>query len=166
MQEKSEGRILSEVFQDVRSLTKYYLAKANEVDPYREYEINGKKLNSLYWVAGHITWAEHFLLVEGLTGEKMDIAWLSNFKLGSSYTPSTELPSMDEIHAGMDLVHKRVMRTLLALGPDELGQPNEIGLSFGGGDTKRVIIRHAIRHEPCHAGQIGWILKINGLETV
>jgi uncharacterized damage-inducible protein DinB len=166
MQEKSEGLILSEVFEDVRSLTKFYLSLANPVDPRREYAFEGRKLNSLYWITGHLAWAEHYLLVEAMTGEKMDIPWLDEFDMGSELQTQAKLPTVEEIHIAMDQVHERAMSNVRSFTDDELDTPNLAGIAFRAGNARRVIIRHAIRHEPCHTGQIGWILKMNGLETV
>ncbi len=47
-----------------------------------------------------------------------------------------------------------------------LDEPNHANLTFRAGNSKRTVIRHAIRHEPCHTGQIGWLLKLSGLETI
>jgi len=169
MQDKSEAQVLAEAFEDVRSLTKFYYSLAKEVDPFRQWEINGHKLNSLYWILGHIVWSQHFLLVEAMTGEQSGIPWLPLFDMADS--PATELngvtkPTVEEVLQTMDAVHAKAMGILKAMTDEELGEPNKAGIQFRAGDAKRVIVRHAIRHEPCHTGQIGWLLKINGIETV
>ena len=115
---------------------------------------------------GHIVWAEHNLLVFALTGNKMEIPWLDKFERGSIPEINRENPSPEEILRTMDLVHERAMDGLRAMPNAELDEPNLAEVEFRGGNAKRVIVRHAIRHEPCHAGQIGWILKMNGLESV
>jgi uncharacterized damage-inducible protein DinB len=163
--EKSEAIILAEVFEDVRGLTKFYLHRAKEVDPFRVYEAYGTKLNSLYWIMGHIVWAEYYLLVEALTGNNMEIPWLKNFERGSNLEENNDNPSVEDIKQAMDLVHNQAMEGLRAMSNAELGEPNSLGIEFSGGNSKRVLVRHAIRHEPCHSGQIGWILRMNGLES-
>jgi uncharacterized damage-inducible protein DinB len=114
---------------------------------------------------GHIVWAEHNLLIAAVTGNKMDIPWLDKFERGSSREENNENPSAEEIRRTMDLVHERAMEGLRAMPNAELDEPNLAGIDFRGGNAKRVVVRHAIRHEPCHSGQIGWILKMNGLES-
>jgi uncharacterized damage-inducible protein DinB len=169
MQDKSEAQILAETFEDVRSLTKFYYSLAKEIDPRRNWEINGQKLNSLYWILGHIVWAEHYLLIEAMTGEQSDIPWLPLFDMAddqSSEVNGLPKPTIKEILLNMDAVHAKAMGLLNAMTNEELGEPNKAGIQFRAGDAKRVIVRHAIRHEPCHTGQIGWLLKINGVETV
>jgi len=160
---KSEARVLADVYQDVRKLTKFYLSKAEAIDPFQEYEVAGKKLNSLYWLTGHLVWAEHFLLVEGLGSSKMDIPWLPRFEIGNSLVQSEELPSLEEIQKTMDQVHNQALKMILSLTDEALEDAANVPMFTR---TKRGIIQHAIRHEPCHVGQIGWLCKINGIETV
>lgn len=164
MQEKSESQILCEVFEDVRSLTKFYLSRAEGIDPYRQFQGEGMTFNTLYWLMGHIVWSEHYLLVEALTGRRMEIPWLDQFD--NALDLSVPLPSVDELLDGMERVHEQFMQNILSLDGAGLDEENHAGIQFRAGKSKRVVIRHAIRHEPCHTGQIGWILKMAGKETV
>jgi hypothetical protein len=169
MQDKSEAQILAQTFEDVRSLTKFYYSRAQEMEPRKGWEINGHTLNSLYWILGHLVWSEHYLLVEAMTGEQSDIPWLPLFDMPDDQSNDYNglpKPTVEEIIGTMDTVHAKAMRIVNAMSDDDLAEPNKAGIQFRAGDAKRVIIRHAIRHEPCHTGQIGWLLKINGLETV
>jgi uncharacterized damage-inducible protein DinB len=43
---------------------------------------------------------------------------------------------------------------------EELDKPNHINAAFGGKSDKRAVLKHAIRHEPMHIGQLSWIMKI------
>jgi hypothetical protein len=170
-QEKSESQVLSEVFQDVRSLTKFYLGRTEGIDPFHEFRSGEIALNTLYWLTGHIVWSQHFLLVECLTGRKMDIPWLDKFDNGLTADELANraelgMPTVEEIMETMDNVHEAAMQNIIALDDAGLDEDNHLGIQFRTGKAKRVIIRHAIRHEPCHTGQIGWILKMAGKETV
>src|ERR1035441_2993438 len=107
MTEKSEAIILAEVFEDVRGLTKFCLHRAKKVDPHRTYEAYGSPLNSLYWIMGHVVWAEYYLLVEALTGNKMEISWLKNFERGSNFEENRDNPTIEEVMRTMDLVHNQ-----------------------------------------------------------
>ena len=164
MQDKTEAKILCEVFEDVRGLTKFYLSLAKDIDPKRECQVEGKTLNSLYWIMGHLVWAEHYLLIEAMTGEKLDIPWHDQFD--SQPVPDASLPEFDEILSTLDTVHARAMAIVAGMSDDDLGAPNHADITFRAGNAKRIIIRHAIRHEPCHTGQVAWILKIHGVKTV
>ncbi|MGA2669152.1 MAG: DinB family protein [Ignavibacteria bacterium] len=162
----SESRIMADVFQGVRNLTKMYLSKLPNIDVKKRYEINGIKLNSALWITGHLVWSEHYLLIEGLGGKPVDIPWLDKFTLGATPTKNDDLPLLDEILQTLDKVHDSAISQLLLLPGDELEKPNLIGATFGGKNTKRAIIYHAIRHEPMHIGQLSWILKANGIKFV
>ena len=166
MQEKSESQILWDVFEDVRSLTKFYLARAEGVDPHRTFHGEDKSLNTLYWLTGHLVWAQHFLLVEALSGNRMDIPWIEKFDNGLEDTREAGLPSIEELHETMDRVHEHAKGIVLNLDAKALEEDNHMGIQFRAGKSKRTIIHHAIRHEPCHTGQIGWLLKMAGVETV
>jgi hypothetical protein len=76
----TESRVLADAFQSVRNLTKMYLSKLEGLDIDKRFDINGKKLNSVRWLAGHIVWSEHYLLIEGLDGKPVEIPWLENSK--------------------------------------------------------------------------------------
>lgn len=161
-----EADILADCHEDVRSLLKFYLMRAKDLDPHHVYEIDSKPLNTLYWLTAHLAWSEHFLLVEALGGEVLSIPWLDQFEMGTEAASSTNLPTFDEVRDALDQVHSHAMKTVRSLSSDDLDQENVRDLSFRGGNAKRVVIRHAIRHEPCHIGQIGWLIKAAGGETV
>lgn len=161
-----ESDILADCFEDVRSLLKFYLIRAKDVDPYRVFELDGHKLNTLYWLTAHLTWSEHFLLIEAMGGKALDIPWLDRFEMGSEPPQPEGLPTFETVRETMDRVHEHAMATLRGLSSDALDEENAHDLSFRGGKSKRVVVRHAIRHEPCHIGQIGWLIKASGGETV
>jgi len=162
----TESKILADAFQSVRNLTKLYLSKFEGIDIFQNLEFNGKKFNSAYWLMGHLAWSEHYLLVEGLGGKKMDIPWLEKFSLGAKPDDTDRSPAYGEILKTLDKVHDSAMKQMLSLSGDELDKPNMIDATFGGKNTKRAVILHAIRHEPAHAGQLSWILKANGITFV
>jgi hypothetical protein len=166
-----EADILADCYEDIRSLLKFYLMRAKDVDPHRVYMLDGKAVNSLYWLTGHLAWSQHHLLIEAMGGEPVGIGWLERFEIGSQpekdgRPAGPELPTFEEVRVGLDTVHERAMLTVRALTSEALGEPNAVGITFRAGDAKRVIIRHAIRHEPCHIGQIGWLIKAAGGETI
>lgn len=162
----TEANILADVFEDVRGLTKFYIIKSRDLDSHKRYEVNGKLLNSRYWLIAHLVWTEHMLIIEGIGDRKLDIPWLERFSFGTEPPTSDDLPSLNEVLAKMDEVHKVAMEIIRSLSEEELAKPNHHPeLGFRGDNTKRMILHHAIRHEPCHAGQLGWLCRIGGVET-
>lgn len=162
---KTEANIFADCFEDVRGLTRFYYSKLRDVDPFARIEVNGKKLNTIYWLMGHLVWAEHFLLVRAMGKPSMEIPWFDRFEFGAAPTHSEDHPSLETILQEMKHVHAHAMEIVRSLTDEELDEENAVGISFGGGNSKRVIIRHAIRHEPCHAGQLGWLCQIHHIAT-
>ena len=66
----------------------------------------------------------------------------------------------------MDEIHAESMKILNKLTDEDIESPNYINAAFGQKNTIGAVIRHCIRHEPMHVGQISWILKINGVKMV
>ena len=162
----TEATMLAEVYADVRSLTKFYLAKMRYLDPFKQHIVEDVKLNTMYWICSHLVWAEHFLIIEGLGGEKLNIPWMKYYAFGTQPSSHADLPEFQDVLKQMDIVHERALEGLRSLPDDQLDEPNELNLAFAGKNSKRKIIHHAIRHEPTHVGQLGWICKINGIKTL
>lgn len=161
---KTEAEILADAFESVRNLSKFYLSQLGDIDVYKQIEINGIKFNSPYWIASHLTWTEYSLLIEGMGADSMDIPWLEKFKIGSVPEDEDGLPRYDEVLEMLEVVHEKAMKVVKSLTEKQLDEPNNIGATFGGVNSKRAILKHAIRHEPMHIGQISWYLKLNGVE--
>jgi uncharacterized damage-inducible protein DinB len=126
--------------------------------------INGKTFNSPYWIAAHLTWTEHSLLIEGMGAELMPIPWLEKFSIGKIPENTEVLPKYEEVLKIMEEVHENAMKVINSLTDKQLDEPNTFGVTFGGVNSKRAVIKHAIRHEPMHIGQISWYLKLNDVK--
>jgi uncharacterized damage-inducible protein DinB len=161
---KTEAQIYAETFESVRNLSKFYLSQLTGIDVHKSIEFNGKKFNSPYWIAAHLTWTEHSLLIEALGAELMNIPWLEKFSIGTEPPGDANLPAFEEILETMEQVHSSAMEKVNSLTDEQLDEPNVHNITFGGVNSKRAIIKHCIRHEPMHIGQISWYLKINDVE--
>ncbi len=161
---KSESETLTDTYEGVRNLTKFFFSKAKDIDVHKRRSADGVTFNSPYWMAAHLTWTEHMLLVEGLTGKKMDIPWLEDFRMGSAPPERNSNPTFEEALKKLDEVHAEAVKIIRSLADEQLDEPNYLGIPFMGKSTKRNIIMHAIRHEPMHIGQLSWILKMNGIK--
>ncbi len=161
---KTEAQIYAETFEGVRNLSKFYLSQLGDINIKKSLEINGKKFNSPYWIAAHLTWTEHSLLIEGLGAEPMNIPWLEKFSIGTEPPDGNDLPAYDDILKTMEAVHSKAMEKVISLSEAELDEPNAHNFTFGGVNSKRSIIKHCIRHEPLHIGQISWYLKLNDVK--
>lgn len=162
----TEATLLLDTYQKVRDLTKWYFSLLKETDPYKVWEVNGAKLNSLAWLGAHITWAENFLILGGTGGTPVEGVWLNHYRLGADGTMHEATPDMKGILETLKEVHVKGAEHLLMLSNETLNEPNAMGFAFGGINTNRILVQHAIRHEAMHAGHLSWLCKINGIKTV
>jgi uncharacterized damage-inducible protein DinB len=163
---KTETQTLVETLELSRGLTKYYLKKLENQDIHKTFEIEGKKLNSILWLTAHITVSENWLLLVCTGGEKLNIPWSRQFGLGSEISKKEDCPSFKEIMTYFDNVHKKSIAYISQLTDEDLSKPTTNGVDFGGEDSVRAIIKHAIRHECTHAGHLGWLCKLFGVKTI
>lgn len=161
--DKTESQILAEVYKNVRRLSKFYLSNLSKIDINKRIESDGIKFNSAYWIAAHLVWTEHSLILNGISGEDMNIDWLNDYAYGSDPDKIKNKPPIEEILKQMDEVHSKAISIIEGLSKEQLDEDNLFGESFGGSKSKRNLLIHAIRHEPMHIGQLSWILKSNGL---
>ena len=166
MNTKTEAQILAEAFESVRNLTKFYLSKLKEEDINKRFELNGVKLNSAHWLIAHLVWTEHDLIVRGVGNKAMNIPWIEEYGFGSDPEKIQQKPEFKEVLKKLDEVHAEAMNILQTLTDEEIEKPNHIDAAFGQKNTKGAVIKHCIRHEPMHVGQISWILKLSGVEMV
>jgi hypothetical protein len=164
MNNKTEAQIYTDTFEFVRGLSKFYFSRLGNIDVSERIKVAGKKFNSPYWIAAHLTWSEHFLLLIGLGAEPLNIPWLEKFKRGTVPPDDINLPKYEDVMRTMDEVHAKAMEKVKSLTQEQLDEPNNIDATFGGVNSKRAIIRHCIRHEPMHIGQLSWYLKLNDIE--
>lgn len=164
---KTETQTLVEMLESSRQLTHYYLKKLEGQDVYKVFEIEGKQLNSILWLIAHLTVSENWLLLVCTGGERVKIPWARQFGLGSSVPEKKEdYPSVEEIMKLFNKVHTTAIQYISTLKDEDLEKPTTNGVQFGGEDSVRAIIRHAIRHEGTHTGHLGWLCKLFGVKTI
>ncbi len=162
--EKTEGEVLADVYAKVRGLSNMFISALKDVDIHKQVQIGDVKFNSPYWIVAHLVWTEHFLIIEGVGGEKMNIDWIDEYSFGTNPEDIKTSPPYEEVLKRLNETYERALQIIKGLKSDQLEEDNNIDVSFGGAKTKRNVIIHAIRHEPMHIGQISWILKTNGLK--
>jgi len=164
---RTEANVLADTYESVRALTKWYLSKMKDVDMHKIFEADGKKLNSAYWITAHLTWSEQFLLLMALGGKTLDIPWLEQFRIGSKYPNDTgTLPPIKQILDAWKEIHAAAMTHVRSLPDEILVKDNPAGFGFGGDNSYRIMIQHAIRHEAIHTGHLSWLCKLYDIQTV
>jgi hypothetical protein len=161
-----EALILADTFQKTRDLTRWYLSLLKESDSSKRWEINGTRLNSILWLASHLTWAENFLILKGTGGEPVAIEWIENYNISSSGDLHHAEHNMKTVMAAMKEVHEKASAHLATVSDEKMEEENALGFGFGGLKTNRILVQHAIRHEAQHVGHLSWLCKINKIETV
>lgn len=157
--QKTEVQTLLDAFESVRNLSKFYLSKLDKERIHYQLESNGIKFNSAYWLVAHLIWTERFLILQGVGGKDMEDHWLDEYGFGSNPVEVKTRPDFEEILKLMDDIHAKAIEILKSLNDAGLDEPNYTKMTFGGNSDKRALLKHAIRHEPMHIGQISWILK-------
>ena len=162
---KTEAQILAEVLSQTRKLGKFYIGKLKDVDPLKEFEVEGKKLNCVLWTLAHMTWAENELLLETLSGPAMNIPWFSDFRSFTDSSSKTDWPALDEVMNCMEEVHNSALKFISSLDDSVLNEAIYITILDWNTD-KRHAIMHAIRHDGLHIGHLTWLCKLHGIKTV
>ncbi|MBS1514539.1 MAG: DinB family protein [Bacteroidetes bacterium] len=166
MAANTECIILADAFESTRSLTKGFLSRIQESLINDSIEINGAVLNSPYWITAHLAWAEGFLLLTALGSDFDKYKWLDEYGFGSNPAEIKTKPPYFEVKEIMDEIHAEAMKHLKGLNDEFLNEKNKMGIKFGDKDDNRIVIHHAIRHEPMHMGQLTWFMKSKGIQTV
>ena len=161
-----EGLVLHDTFQKTRDLTRWYLSLLKNSDSLKQWEVNGQRLNSVIWLASHITWAENFLILKGTGGTLVELDWIEHYNISSKGDLHNVNHNMKTVMDAMKEVHEKAMAQLLTVTDEDMDTENALGFGFGGIKTKRILVQHSIRHEAMHTGHLSWLCKINKVETV
>jgi uncharacterized damage-inducible protein DinB len=161
------GQVLADQLTTSRELTRWYLSKLKETDPFKQFEIEGKKLNNWYWIIAHLAWAEHFLIINGTGGEPLpEFEELQPFSMGNSFSQGNAKHDVKELLAIFKKVHEHCIARLQTITEEEMAQDNKLGFSFSSDMSKKALVMHCIRHEGTHTGNLAIMCKAFDLKTV
>jgi hypothetical protein len=166
MKELSEAKVLAELLDNARQLTLFYLEHSKDLDKAKSFLIGDYRTNSILWITAHLAWAEDYLILQGVGNKGLGKAWFKDFSIGSTPRENTESPSYEEIYQTFGKLHKSSLKILLNLSDEALDETNHVGLKFKAGDSKRIIVRHCIRHESAHCGKLGMLLRMHGKKII
>lgn len=159
-------KLLAETYEMSHGLVRFYTSALKTADPYQQWEVNGKKLNSIAWITAHLCWVENWLLLKALDGPAIAIDWADHYKLGSDGTLHEPAVDFKTILQHRKTVHEAAMLHINSLSDADLTKENPAGVKLWGDGSYKMMIQHAIRHEASHAGHLGWLCKINGIQTI
>jgi hypothetical protein len=161
----SRLQTLIETIEFTQKLASYYISLMKEVDPTKTFSIEGKELNSLYWLVGHLAWAEDLLILKGTHGIASANPWLQRFQFGEAQHIDEAL-SFQELKLGAQEIHLAAMAHLQTLTDADLDKPNAQNFGFGQEPTNQLILMHFIRHLGTHIGHLSWLCKLHGVKSV
>lgn len=164
---RTEANILADSYESVRLLTKWYISKLKEADMHKEFVVEETKLNSACWIVAHLIWAENFLLLQALGGKAFEFPWLQKFGIGATPPESkSDVPEVKQLLEAWKEVHPAAMLHVRSLPDEMLVKDNPMGIGFGGDNSHRMMIQHAIRHEAMHTGHLSLLCKLYGIKTI
>ncbi len=162
----TEAQIWIYMLKKTREQTLSLLNKLSDCDLDADYLIDGKKVNTIRWIAAHLAVSANFLLLHTTGGDRLKLPWARAYGLGGQGLPKEEAPNLNEILAALSEIQDRAETHLQSLTEAEFDAPTTTGTNFGGEDSVRAIVAHHIRHENSHAGQLGLICKALGKPTI
>lgn len=164
----TNSELLAIAMDDARKYSLFYfnkLQKAN-VDFHKTFSFEGKTLNNVNFIMGHLAVTENYLCLRCTGGEIVRFDWAKLFALGAPVPSADQIPSMDVILKTLDEVHQKSLAHIKSLSDDDLNQDNPGKFPIGSDMTNRSVILHAVRHESSHAGHLGWLCKLHGIKTI
>jgi hypothetical protein len=163
---KTEAFILSEVMDKTRRLTETYLELLKNVDLHQVFEVEGKQLNSVFWIMAHLAVTENYLLLRSTGGDMKKISWARQFGIGTTPPAPADCPPLQEVRETLTAVHQAAVAHVASINDQSLDDINSTSFEFDGEKTIRSVIVHAIRHEGTHAGHLGWLCKLHSIKTI
>jgi hypothetical protein len=166
----SELATLRNMVDATRQLAHFGLKKLEgktQAELQTRFEVNGRKLNSVYWLVAHMAWAQSNLILRSTGGPNPELPWMKLFALGKPAEEGENSGiSYEEIYAGFKKVHQLSMDHLASLDPASIDAENKLNWEVLGGKTMRNTIMHHIRHENNHIGQLLWLVNFHGARTI
>ncbi|CAG5086921.1 DinB family protein [Parvicella tangerina] len=162
----TEAQILSRQLDKARELTRWYLSLMKTCDPYKTFEFDGKRFNSVIWEVGHLAMSENFLVNYLTYGPATKEDWFKQFAMGGDNKVTEEYPDFKEVLNSFKQIHNSTIEHINSLTDQDLDKPTKKEFNVADIKTVRDVIIHAIRHESIHTGHLGWLCKLHGVKSV
>lgn len=149
----------------------YTLQLIESVPEDRWFETPADAPTHLAWQVGHLAMAEYGLVLFRQRGRQpvdtglMSSAFRKRFGRGTTVSPDpADYPDLATIREVFEAVHRQAMAELPQFDPATLD--DEIDLPYAGYPTKYGALLFCSHHEMLHAGQIGLLRRLLGLEPI
>lgn len=167
----SDSAVLSDVMRHLRFARAYTLSLLDGLADDQWFEQPTGGVTHIAWQVGHIAMAQYGLALFRQRGraeidlELMPSSFRKKFSRGTTPDPNPETnPSPAEIRSTLDRIFEQVEKELPQFELDTLNQP--VDPPYAAFSTNFGALLFAVDHEMIHAGQIGLIRRLLGLQPV
>lgn len=162
----TEAQILARQLDKGRELSRWYLSLMKGCDPFKTFEFDGKRFNSIIWEIGHMAMSENFLANYLTYGPARKEEWFKHFAMGGDNQVSDNYPDFKIVLDGFKEIHSNTLEHINSLTAGDLDKPTKKEFNVAGIRTVRDTIIHAIRHESIHTGHLGWLCKLHDVKSI
>src|SRR5690606_266032 len=131
--------LLADTYEMAYSLVRYYTSNLKEADPFKQWEVNGVKLNSIFWLNAHLCWSENYLLLQATGGNPNETKWLEHYGFGSDGTHHALDIDFKEILNTRKVIHEAAMAHLRSLNDEDLMKENAFSIQFSQSKSNKSI---------------------------
>jgi uncharacterized damage-inducible protein DinB len=162
----TEAQFLAGMMGHSHEFTQRHIQMLQETDLHKRFSAEGKELNSAYWLFAHMVVSQNWLILRGTGGPFQKFSWAKLFNIGTTPPPQEECPSFEVVIKKMEEIQRLSLDHVASLDEAALAAPHNAMMHLPGGNTVADIIKHHIRHESMHNGQLSWLCKLHGLKTI
>lgn len=162
----TEAHFLADMMRHAHFMTQSHLRKLESVDLHKRFQVDGKDLNSGYWMFAHMAVSQNWLILRGTNGPFQKFSWAKLFNLGTAPPPQEQCPPFDEVKTKLEEIQQLSLSHVESLSAEALSSPHNAMMQLPIENTMRSIIKHHIRHESMHNGQLSWLCKLHGLKMI
>jgi len=155
---------IAEMLDQSRKFNRFYISQLDPDRVHERYTLEGKLLNSAYWIVGHLVWAEVSLVLIQEGKQDLDLPWLKEFQIGKRDGNFETAPSWPELLGLMRTWHDKCLEFIRTQTPEDLATPTYVAPARWDTVRKKAFY-HCIRHESFHTGQLSWIAGVHGGRT-
>jgi hypothetical protein len=162
----TEAQFLAGMMRHAHTMTQSHLRKLENADLHKRFIVEGKELNSAYWLFAHMTVSQNWLILRGTNGPFQKFSWAKLFNLGTTPPPIEQCPPFEEVKTKLEEIQQLSLQHVETLDEAALSSPHHAMMRLPGENNMRDAIKHHIRHESMHNGQLSWLCKLHGLKTI
>jgi hypothetical protein len=162
----NEARTLAALMDQSHKAVLDVVERLVDQDLHRRFVVEGKELNSAFWILAHLTGSQNWLVLRGTQGPFRKYSWAKHFGMGSTGSAPPDSPTLQEVLATYVAVHTDAMAHVGALSEAQLSEPHQAQMMLKGGSDMRSVIKHHILHESGHCGQLHLLCALYGVPTL